>query len=285
MKIGRLVYQTPVGAVMTERGDVSGMPRERERMKFTFYENAPKEPIQACNLCGGRELRLVGMRDRYGLEAPTAECKGCGLKQLSLRMTPAAYKEFYEGGHYRDLLTKYYGKPFTAQSIENGQRIYAKRLAKWLDPDMAPVRGGLLLDLGGSTGVVAEYLAYTYNLDATVVEPSEREAERARGRGLAVAQVPVSEYANGGNHYDLVTMCQTVDHLLDIKGDLERVRGWVAPGGKFFVDFAHGGARKIDHPFDLTPATMAAYLTAAGFKPERMEKVPGRRTVNVLCSV
>lgn len=254
-------------------------------MRFPFYEDAPKEVISECNLCGGRELVLVGLKDRYGLEAPTAKCKGCGLVQLSLRMTAVAYREFYEGGHYRRLISEWHRRPITAASIESSQRKYAARLARWLDPHMATLRSGLLLDLGGSTGVVAEHLAYAFDLDATVVEPSAEEADSARRRGLAVAQVPLEDYDAGGNHYDLVTLCQTVDHLLDIKRDLARIRDWVAPGGKFFVDFVFQTPAKIDHPFYLTSPTMKRYLHDAGFTLDVLQPSSDGRHINVLCGV
>lgn len=254
-------------------------------MRFPFYENAPKEPIQACNLCGSNVLALEGLTDRYGLEAPTARCRECGLVQLSLRMTPEAYREFYQAGHYRKLLSEFFGQRVTPVGLEPQQREYAVRLARWLSPHMATLRSGLLLDLGGSTGVVAEHLAYAFDLDATVVEPSAEEADSARRRGLAVAQVPLEDYDAGGNHYDLVTLCQTVDHLLDIKRDLARVRDWVAPAGKFFVDFVEHGPVKIDHPYYLTKQTIKRYLTGAGFRLEAIEPAGDDLHVNVLCGV
>ena len=36
--------------------------------------------------------------------------------------------------------------------------------------------------------------------------------------------------------FDLVLLCQTIDHLLDIAATLHSIRSWVAPGGLAFVD-------------------------------------------------
>jgi 2-polyprenyl-3-methyl-5-hydroxy-6-metoxy-1,4-benzoquinol methylase len=254
-------------------------------VNFPFYAQAPKESVDRCNLCGSSRRHLQNTIDRYGLTAPSVQCEDCGLVYLSCRMTPTAYRTFYQDGHYRELLSLFYGRPITAANIEVDQARYALRLERWLDSYMDKIRGGTMLDLGGSTGVVADWLAKAYNLDATVVEPSAGEAGRAHDKGLAVAQVPLEEYDAGGNHYDLVLLCQTVDHLLDIAGDLARIRQWVAPGGLFFVDFVEDGPIKIDHPYYLSRKTMAKYLSQAGLTVKAEEKSEDGLHVNVLAEV
>lgn len=259
-------------------------------MNFPFYENAPKEVVTECNLCGSRRYVLVSTVDRYKLDAPTAKCEDCGLIFLSHRMTAEAYREFYEAGHYRELLNTFFKKSVTPEVIESDQNRYAKMLSRWLTPHMNGNRSGLLLDLGGSTGNVAARLALDFDMDATVVESSAREAERARDKGLAVAQVRLEDYEAGGNHYDLILLCRTVDHLLDIKAALAKIRGWLAPSGLFFVDFVIGGKVKIDHPYYLSTRTMRRYLEQAGFRVKRLQTSPdalgfgmGYQHANVLC--
>ena len=254
-------------------------------MKFKFCEDAPVETIWTCNLCGSSVSRFIGQKDRYGFPVSWAKCPECGLMFLSPRMTPESYREFYEARHYRKLLTEFHGKPYTAMSIEAEQAHYADRLSDWIRPHMGPITGGTALDLGGSTGVVLDRLVHDYNLDGTVVEPAGSEAERARDRGLAVAQVPLESYDSGGNHYDLILLCQTIDHLLDIKGSLAKIRGWMAPVGLFFVDFVENGPLKIDHPYYLSKTTMKRYVDEAGFVVKVMEPSGDGLHVNVLCGV
>jgi SAM-dependent methyltransferase len=248
---------------------------------FPFYENAPKELVESCNLCGSRLLKLIGLRDRYGFEAPHVRCQECGLVFLSLRMTAEAYREFYEAGHYRELIGAFTHKAWDNAKIASDQVRYAKFLSSWLSLHLNGQRGGLLLDIGGSTGVIAEQLALDHNFDATVVEPSVSEAAAARNRGLAVANVSLENYEAGGNHYDLVVLCRSVDHLLDIKAALKRIRQLVAPGGLFFVDFVRDCSIKIDHPFHLTDSTMTRFLESAGFRV-KARNVPNRAGLNVM---
>ena len=234
-------------------------------MNCPFYDAAPKVNVVNCNLCGALVRRKAEIWDRYHLPVTLITCD-CGLRFLSPRMTDEAYAEFYRDGHYRELVTRFVGRPVNHLTIESDQKRYAAKLSQFLAPYMDPLRSGLLLDVGGSTGVVAERLMNDFDLDATVIEPSALEAGRARDRGIAVAQVPASEYANGGNRYDLITLCRSVDHLLDIMGDLKRIAGWLKPAGLFFVDFVNVDQIKIDHPFYLTRKTMAEYLRRAGFE-------------------
>ena len=251
-------------------------------VSFPFYAAAPTEIVTSCNLCGGNRFALYRLTDRYGLEAPSVQCEGCGLRFLSFRMTPEAYEEFYAGGHYRELLATFYGHPVSAQSIEADQERYAALLSHALDRYVGSVRGGLLLDLGGSTGIVADRLAHDFDLDATVVEASVPEANRARDKGLSVANVRLQDYANGHVKYDLILLCRTVDHLLDIAGDLRRIRGWLAPKGLFFVDFVTKTPPKIDHPYMLSKDTMRRYLEGAGFRVRALGYSDARHT-NMLC--
>jgi 2-polyprenyl-3-methyl-5-hydroxy-6-metoxy-1,4-benzoquinol methylase len=250
-------------------------------VNFPFYEAAPKEIVAQCNLCGRQAFHMRDLEDRYGLHAPTVQCAGCGLTFLSFRMTEKAYREFYRDGHYRRLLSEFYGRPITAQSIEDEQRDYAMRLSAWLMPHMDAHRSGLLMDVGGSTGVVAERLVFDYDMDGTVIEPAAEESARARDRGLSVAPVPIEEYDNPVQ-YDLILLCQTVDHLLDIKGALRRIRQWIKPTGLFFVDFVENGPVKIDHPYYLTRKTMQEYLARTGFMVKILEPSSDSIHINVL---
>jgi len=252
-------------------------------MIFPFYEQAPKEEVKSCNLCGSTRYALIATVDRYGFDTSWVKCKECGLIFLSYRMTSEAYREFYEGGHYRRLFSELTNAPVNELTIQSDQARYARYLSKFLAPHINGASGGLLLDLGGSTGTVSERLAMDFNLDATVVEPSAAEAQRARANGLAVVQAPLLEFDPHGTHYDLVLLCRTVEHLLDIKAALALIKGWLAPGGMLFLDFVTVPQMKIDHPYYLTPVTMQRYLVQAGFVVKAQRPAPDARHFNMLC--
>ena len=85
-------------------------------------------------------------------------CRRCGLVFLNPRMTAAAYGRFYDGV-YRPLVSAFHGRLIDAHTIQAEQRDYAARARRVHAP--VPRRGaGLrrMLDIGGSTGVVAASL-------------------------------------------------------------------------------------------------------------------------------
>jgi hypothetical protein len=86
----------------------------------------------------------------------------------------------------------------------------------------------------------------------------------------------------GIRQFDVVVLCQTVDHLLDVAGTLHRLHDLISPRGVFFVDIVDfraaylrnasvEAAIKIDHPYYLTEATMTAYLARTGFDVVRAD--------------
>lgn len=244
---------------------------------MTFdYDTEPKDTIHFCNLCGWGDFKPYANQDRYGLLVHSVQCAGCGLVFLNPRMTAAAYREFYRSGAYRELLSEFYGRPVTAESIEAEQEVYAERLANVLEPHMDGRTAYHLLDAGGSTGVVAKKLARRFELAGTVIEPSEAEARRAEARGLTVFNGTLDDFVPNGLRYELVTMCQTIDHVLDVGATLLKLKCLMSPGGLLFLDLVdyrvteakkgREGTIKVDHPFYLEPGTMAPYLSRAGLK-------------------
>lgn len=235
------------------------------------YASQPKEGVAVCNLCGDSDSRYIAREDRYGYPARTAKCGRCGLVFLDPRMTREAYAEFYRSGAYRRLVSAFHGREINAKTIQAEQLAYAQQLATFLEPQVS--MGGTLLDIGGSTGVVARALAGRFGLRATVLDPAPDEL--AEASGLRVIQASIEDYEpKGGEWYDLVTLCQTSDHVLDLRGTLAKVKKLIRPrgngdGARFFVDivdYEQTKSSKIDHPYNLTRATMLSYLCRAGFR-------------------
>lgn len=247
------------------------------------YENAPKEHV-GCNLCGGPQGEANQGTDRYGYSVWTHTCPTCGLIYISPRMTAEAYSRFYRGP-YRALTNALYRKmgeqEFTDAMMRRSQRIYAiqtiERLAGYV-----PATAKTLLDIGGSTGVVARVFSVALDLKPTVVDPAAHELPA----DFEVFPVQAEHFEPAGRTWDVVTMCQTVDHLLDVASTLAKVRALLADGGLFFVDIVDCSGPyqvKIDHPFYLTPKTMERFLRQAGFRIRDIRRAADVRHVQFYC--
>ena len=251
--------------------------RERIAALDYAYATQPCETLAACNLCGGTRFVVLTHRDRYGYAARADACRDCGLVFLNPRMTAAAYGRFYDGV-YRPLVSAFHGRLIDATTIQDEQREYATERTEFLGRFLAAAAQGTrrLLDIGGSTGVVAAHLMREFGLAGTLIDPAPLEVAQAQRLGLETITGLIEDHDFAGRRFDLVLICQTVDHLLDIAGTLARVRSLLTDDGLLFVDIVDFRAAylrnwsvedavKIDHPYYLTESTITAYLRRGGF--------------------
>jgi 2-polyprenyl-3-methyl-5-hydroxy-6-metoxy-1,4-benzoquinol methylase len=250
---------------------------ERARLADIFdYGAEPKVLVGTCNLCGKRknwDPDREPTKDRYGYNVGVETCRECGLVWLSPRMTAEAYARFYREGFYRRIVSAYHGREINAQTIQPEQLVYAMELADFLGPYIG--KAETLLDIGGSTGVVAGYLAERFSLVGTVLDPAVDELKEAHG--LRKIAKSVEEWEPGEDKWDVILLCQTVDHLLDIQSTLGKLAGALSDGGILFADIVdYGKTRtiKIDHPFNLTRDTMRAFLAQQHFSAILDEPAP-----------
>lgn len=270
-------------------------PNRAQRIAALGFDYAaqPKDDVTACNLCGAATFVVLNRRDRYGYPAQASACRRCGLVFLNPRMTAQAYGRFYDG-IYRPLVSAYHGRLIDAQTVQDEQREYAADREQFARPFIEPSRIKTMLDIGGSTGVVASHFAKAFGLGATLIDPAPLEIAQAKRFGIETITGLVEEYDFGGRQFDLVLICQTVDHLLDIAGTLKKVRELLTPHGLLFIDIVDFRAAylrnwsvdeaiKIDHPFYLTEPTMPVYLRRAGFDVLRADYAADHLHVSYIC--
>lgn len=247
------------------------------------YWAQPKDRLTACNLCGNTLFVVLSDHDRYGLPQETHGCLTCGLVFLNPLMTREAYAEFYEQGIYRMLLSKY--RPDTPGTLEKSQQLYAMNLCDFLRPFVG--NGGTLLDVGGASGITAGIVASQFKKQPFILEPSGEKQASNIIKGML-------EDWDDDRTFDLVLLCQTIDHLHDLMGGLRKVRKMLTPKGLFYVDIldlrmmvkaAKGlrGALKVDHPYYLTEETAELALAMAGFRVLRKTYATMPRHVGYLC--
>jgi SAM-dependent methyltransferase len=241
---------------------------------YDYGAQAALRPAE-CNLCGARKHAVeVAERDRYGYPATFVVCRRCGLGYLCPQLSATQYAHFYSE-IYRPLVSAYHGRRIDAETVQVEQRDYAAGLATFLLPSL-PSPPRTILDVGGSTGVVASVLAARCNARATVLDPSPDELAVARATGMETISGLVEDFDPGDRSWDLVLLCQTIDHLLDVRGTLTALRRMTAAGGRVFVDIVDVDvlldrtghierAVKIDHPYYLTRPTAVALFTLTGF--------------------
>ena len=138
---------------------------------------------------------------------------------------------------------------------------------------------GRLLDVGAGRGrFVAQARAAGWDADG--IEPSLRGVQGARARGVELQQAGIEDAVVEHGSLDVVSLWHVLEHLDEPGAALERIAGWLRPGGLLVVGVPNvgsvqaraGGARwyHLDVPRHRTHFTVAglhALLRRHGLEP------------------
>jgi ubiquinone/menaquinone biosynthesis C-methylase UbiE len=264
------------------------------RISALGYDYAAQEKsfIEECNLCGSSQWTILTHRDRYGFPAQSTLCDACGLVVINPRMSEAAYGKFYESV-YRPLVSAYHGRLIDATTVQGDQHTYAEEMKSFVAPFVK--QGSTFLDVGGSTGIIAAHFTKTFDFKCTLIDPAPDEVAEARALGIESIEGFMETWDPGGRTFDVIGLFQTIDHLLDVKTTLAKIRDVITDDGFFVVDVVDFRASflknasvematKIDHPYSLVEETSEAYLARAGFKILRRAYSADHHLVAYICS-
>jgi len=268
-------------------------PERIQTLSYNFDAQA-KQLISRCNLSGATDFITITQVDRYGYWVRADLCRSSGLVFLNPVMTQNAYTEFYQHT-YRPLVSAFHNRQIDAKTIQDEQRTYAAEVIQFIAPAFEGRPMKHLLDIGGSTGVVAEEFIKAFGCKATVVDPAPDELVFAGEMGMRAIPGFIEDVDVGNGTYDFVMICQSIDHLLDVDLAIRRMRDAMTNDGVFFIDIVDfraaylrnqrvENAIKIDHPYYFTQQTIEAYLRKHGLRVERMNFAADHLHVGFLCS-
>lgn len=223
--------------------------------------------MEASGRCPACQVITPAVRAFSVGETDFIVCQSCGLffreKLPSVGELEAIYAAHYEEGNISSGHTEQESGDFALEG-------YARFLGRLFGPAMKRV-----LDYGAGTGRLVA-LMRDAGLDAAGLEFSigaRQNCLRVRGFSLLATREQLVE-----NDYDVVTMVEVIEHLPELIGDLEAIRGSLRHGGVVFVTtpnrsglrarFQKGywtEARKKFHLFLFDSATLKKTLLKAGF--------------------
>ena len=233
-----------------------------------------------CNLCGASDTRVLfedlaplsegveladflASTDRYDHYGRIVRCRRCGLVYASPRPSAA---QLAHG--YTETVDEDYAQEDASRSINAHMALHTiKRFA----------RSGRLLDVGCATGYFLN--AARLDFETCGVEPSRWAAEYARERlKLDVRQGVLDDVSFPPASFDVVTLNDVIEHLVDPAATLAHLSGLLRPGGLLYLvtpSIESVSARILRgywwglrpaHLYYFSPRTLTAMLEKSGYR-------------------
>ena len=193
-------------------------------------------------------------------------CTDCGMIFTNPRMTEVELEIFY-----RDEYRKIYGK--NIDGLVASQVIHARHALEALR-DIRFTVPPTLLDVGCSTGTFIE-MCQKHGMIAFGIEPNLSTFTIAKNKGLSVANVGIENF-NSYRKYDILTIQNTLEHLVDPVKMLGKARELLEDGGCLLISvpdflttahYTHPDAWfSCAHLYHFTHLTLTQLLEKCGFK-------------------
>jgi SAM-dependent methyltransferase len=234
-------------------------------------------PENRCLACGGRlstEPAIVARDRMHSIPGswPVHECLTCGSGTTLPLASEADLGAFYPQDYAPFDVPR--GALARAMALMQSARDRRFPLAELAAGRLTP---GLLLDVGCGRGdLAASWLAGGWQVQG--IEPSPDAAAVAGARGAEILGETLSSVTLAPESLDAVVFRHSLEHVVDPRLDLSRVRAALRPGGRLAVIVPNWGSWQRRafgeywfplelprHRTHFTPDGLRAALTAAGF--------------------
>ncbi len=238
----------------------------------------PGEPqaivISSCPMCGSERSAVAFEESPYSVR----RCSSCGLGWVTPRLGEDGLAEIYvDDSYWRS------GSPKTLgyHDYRADEPLYLETFRRRLGFVLAHgPQGGRALDIGCAAGFCMQALRER-GFEAHGVEVSETIARHASEHfGFATVHVGTLQSASFAERsFDLITLWDVVEHVVDPRALLVQARELLAPGGLLVletqnIDSAFArllGSRwhhykHAEHIYHFTPSTISELLQSAGLE-------------------
>jgi SAM-dependent methyltransferase len=239
------------------------------------------EPVPACPVCGATDREPAGAGPDYESRTSANEwrfvgCRPCGHVWLDPRPAVSTLGVIYPPDYYAYV----YDEVVSPIAVRGKQWLDARKLAGILRVLPRPPRS--FLDVGCGEGRFLELMERRGVARSAChgIELDEDTVARLRERGYPVQRGRVEDAEVPDGSLDLVTMFHVVEHVEDPGAVVERIAGWLRPGGVLALEtpnvasldrrlFARGfwGGYHFPRHWNLfTPATLRRLLEDRGLE-------------------
>ncbi len=244
--------------------------------------------IIPCRICSSKDSRILFRKD----DLDVVKCKSCGLEFTNADPSHAHLKEFYGEKYFR---SEGMGTSYSDYMLEERAMTFnaERRLKKIVD--LKPGKGRIL-DVGCAAGFFLNVANREWEVAG--VELSEYASSYATDRfGLPVRTGTLKDAGFQDKYFDVVTMWDVVEHLVDPIEDLKEAGRIMKDDGLLVMttgdveSFFAKACGKYWHLYNTTQHlsyfsknTMNLLLDKAGFKILKIEKEGSHFTLGYLTS-
>ena len=231
------------------------------------------EQWHTCPVCGLTDVVALYVVNGYDI----ARCEGCRLVFVRQRLTADELSRYYASGG--DVV---YSDPENVANLN----FYFLKLRSLIEEQL-PTGGRRLLDVGCSAGNFLDVMA---GWDVYGVEMDPSAAGRAQERyGNRVHHGTLDDLPQPTRQFDVVTLLDTFDHVVDPLTTLARCHALLRPGGMLVIKvhdisclYARLAGKRFyaiippSHLFYYEEASLRFVLSRAGFVPQSARHIGHR---------
>ncbi|MEW6263513.1 MAG: class I SAM-dependent methyltransferase [Thermodesulfobacteriota bacterium] len=175
---------------------------------------------RSCPVCGGQWLQPLFIKAGF----PHGRCPECGLIYVNPVLTEEAAKRYYQE------------ESSWVQVLTSGAQIEMDRLkyAYGLDVAAPYFSGPRVLDVGAGTGLFVETAA-ARGLQPTALELNRANVDRLRAGGFEVIDRPLEETRIEADTFDLVSLWEVIEHIVEPKPLLNHIARVLKPDGLLMI--------------------------------------------------
>jgi SAM-dependent methyltransferase len=204
---------------------------------------------------------------------PVVACDNCDIIHQDLEdWTPEKYLNFYKTDYHLEY-QKNRGTMTYEERYEHDCRVADIRLDAYRIPDYS-----IGLDIGSSNSAFV-HRARARNIQCLGLEPGEDIGDES----VTIRGTLETAYLNP-DHFDFVTMHDSIEHMVDVNGALEKIHKILKENGTLILDlpdyFSPKGQhhwKHIEHLWFFTEEQFADVLKNNGFEVFNITKpIPGK---------
>lgn len=222
--------------------------------------------------CGADNNTPITDTDRYGINYKLCLCHECGILYANPRMTTEAYAEFYRKD-YRNIYSDFGDVIVGSDGITSKRHIKDKLIGFFDDFDLQHPK--TVFEIGcGDGSLIAEFgEAYTIGVD---YDENIVRSGQASGRNIHFGGIDMLE--KSGIKADLIIMNHVLEHFLDLKGDLMRIRELLADEGMLYVSvpgfyvWDKSSIFQNAHTYQFTGNTLWYVMRTCGFDDMHLDE-------------